>query len=75
MKIIKNYIYGQHLESKSGNFSEIFNPSTGEVIGKVNLSNKNDLDIALDACKKAMPGWQNTSPLKRSKLCLNLKIC
>ena len=35
MKIIKNYIYGQHLESKSGNFSEIFNPSTGEVIGKL----------------------------------------
>ncbi len=73
MKIIKNYINGKHLESQSSNFSEIFNPSTGEVIGKVNLSNKNDLDIALDSCNKAMLDWQNTSPLKRSRIMFEFK--
>jgi malonate-semialdehyde dehydrogenase (acetylating) / methylmalonate-semialdehyde dehydrogenase len=73
MKTIKNYIGGRYLGSQSDKFSEIFNPSTGEVIGKVNLSNKNDLEAALISCKKAMHGWQNTTPLKRSRIMFEFK--
>ena len=73
MKTIKNYIDGKHLSSQSDQFSEIFNPSTGEVIAKVNLSNKNDLETAILSCKRVMHGWQNTSPLKRSRIMFEFK--
>ncbi len=68
MKIIKNYINGKLIESSSKKSSEIYNPSTGEVIGKVNLSNLDDLNKAIESSKDAILNWQNTTPLKRSRI-------
>ena len=47
MKQIKNYING-NLLSHSDLYDNIYNPSTGEVIGQVVLSNNKDLDDAIE---------------------------
>ena len=41
MKIIKNYIQGK-IQSKSENYQSVFDPSKGEEIAKVVLSNDED---------------------------------
>ena len=61
MKIIKNYINGNLVESQSNKYSDIFNPATGEVIGKVNLSNLDDLKKAIDSSNSSIINWQNTT--------------
>ena len=43
MREIKNYINGS-LVSFSKNYLDVYDPSTGEVISKVVLSNKKDFD-------------------------------
>ena len=39
---IKNYINGKFLEPVSGNWIDNYNPSTGEVYGKIPNSNQDD---------------------------------
>ena len=59
MKKIHNYIDGSLKESSSKNYSSVFDPSKGEEIAKVNLSNLNDLNETIDSSKKAFLEWSN----------------
>ena len=59
MKKIHNYIDGNLKESSSNNYSSVFDPSKGEEIAKVNLSNLNDLNETIDSSKKAFLEWSN----------------
>ena len=63
MKKVKNYING-NLISHSPSSKEIYNPSTGEVIGQVVLSNKIDLDEAINSSFSNLNAWIETTPLK-----------
>ena len=68
MKKIFNYIDGQILESNSEEFGDIFDPSKGEVIGKVNFSNSEDLKLAISSSQKAFLKWSIITSLKRSRV-------
>ena len=68
MKKINNYINGKKIESSSEEYSAVYDPSTGEEINKVNLSNKIDLDDAIKISKESFIEWSNTTPLKRSRI-------
>jgi acyl-CoA reductase-like NAD-dependent aldehyde dehydrogenase len=37
-RVVKNYINGKSQESLSGQFTDLINPTTGEVFGKAALS-------------------------------------
>ena len=67
MTKIKNYIHGNHV-----NFSNkelpVFDPSTGEEIAKVVLSESQDFDKALESAKKSFTEWSKTTPLNRSRI-------
>ena len=51
MKIIKNYIDGKSTNI-SKNTLPITNPSTGEIISEVVISNENDFKQAIESSKK-----------------------
>jgi malonate-semialdehyde dehydrogenase (acetylating) / methylmalonate-semialdehyde dehydrogenase len=72
MKKIKNYINGSHV-SNSENFLPINNPTTGEIIGEVVLSNKSDHDSVIISSSKAYEKWSQVTPLKRSRILSNYK--
>ena len=60
-------INGEWRNAQSGRTIDVFNPATGEVIGKVAHAEKVDLDAALDAAAKGFKIWSASSPFDRSK--------
>jgi len=58
---VKNYINGKSQESLSGQFTDLINPTTGEVFGKAALSDEKDIDLAYNAAAKAFETWKETT--------------
>ena len=67
MKKIENYINGK-IVSISKNEQSVFDPSTGDEISKVVLSNVEDFNKAIESSKKAQLDWAEFIPLKRSRI-------
>lgn len=57
---LENYIGGNLIGPLSGQFIDNVNPATGEVFTKVPDSNEKDIEIAVNAAKKAFAGWAVT---------------
>lgn len=72
MEKILNYIDGKLIEPKSGNFFPNYNPSNGVAYSLVPDSEKEDIDIAVAAAKKAFHSWSKTSKQERSDLLMRL---
>ncbi|MGY0691982.1 CoA-acylating methylmalonate-semialdehyde dehydrogenase [Virgibacillus sp. FSP13] len=68
LKVMKNYIDDQWVESSCGEMETILNPATGEPIARVPLSSKEDVDQAVRAAKKAYPEWAEVPAPNRSRL-------
>ena len=73
MKKIINYIDGKFQESTSKEFSSVYDPSTGEEISQVQLSNEQDLINTIKSSINSFDDWSNTTPLKRSRIISNFK--
>ena len=67
MKIIENYINGT-LKSVSQDFISVVDPSIGEEVAKVVLSNESDFDEVIQSSLKAFAKWSLVTPLKRSRI-------
>lgn len=57
MKTYQNYINGEWVDSKSGQYTDVINPTSEEVIAQVPTSNAEDVDDAVAAAKAAFPSW------------------
>ena len=68
MKKIENYINGSVSKGNSGKYLNVDDPSTGEVISKVILSDINDFNTIVDSSAKAYQEWSQVTPLKRSRI-------
>lgn len=68
MKYIKNYIGGELVEPKSGNYIDNYDPSRGEVYSQIPDSEKADIDAAVAAAEAAFEGWANTPKEDRSRV-------
>src|SRR5436305_7486326 len=51
---------------------EVLNPATGETIAEVPRSTEQDVARAVEAAKKALPEWLETTPAERQELLLKL---
>ena len=67
MNKIENYING-NIISVSNKTQLVHDPSTGEEIGAVILSNDQDFSNAIQSSKKAQLKWAEFTPLKRSRI-------
>jgi acyl-CoA reductase-like NAD-dependent aldehyde dehydrogenase len=70
----KLFINGQFVESVSGKTFETVNPATGEVLAVVSEAQKEDVDLAVQAARKAFDEgkWSRLSGAKRSLLLYRL---
>jgi aminobutyraldehyde dehydrogenase len=68
----KNFVGGEWVESVGGETMEVVNPATGETIAEVPRGTAEDVDRAVEAAKKALPEWLETTPRERSELLLKL---
>ena len=67
MKDLKMYINGKFVESKSGKWIDVLNPSTEEVISRQPEGTVEEVDEALDAAKAAQKAWAKTPAIERAK--------
>lgn len=67
-QIVKNYIGGEWVESSSTKMEAVYNPATGEVIARVPLSTKVDVELAVQAANEAFKSWSKTAVPKRARI-------
>ncbi len=72
MKKIKNYIHGKS-QAISEMEQSVFDPSKGEEISKVILSNTLDFKTVIESSKMSQENWSLTTPLKRSRILAKYK--
>ena len=73
MRIVDNFIGGQHRASASTRLGNIFNPATGQVQAQVHLSAPSELDEAIANAQAAQPAWAAMNPQRRARVMFNLK--
>ncbi|KAJ6256726.1 Omega-crystallin [Drechslerella dactyloides] len=68
------FINGEFVKSKAGNTISTINPTTEEEICKVYAAEEDDVDIAVEAARKAFkhPSWSDIETLERGKLLYKL---
>lgn len=66
--ISQHYINGQFVESIGREQFDLYNPSTGKVIGKVTLGNEQDIKLAIKAAKEAFKTFSKTTLTERAEL-------
>jgi len=64
----QNLIGGRHQPSRSGELRDLISPYTGTVIGKVPLSNADDVAAAVEAALPAAATWRATPVKERSQI-------
>ena len=69
---VRNFINGKET-SESEDFLNIYDPSTGEIQGKVVDSSLLDFNNTIDSSLKAFELWSKVTPLKRSRIISNYK--
>ncbi|MDL5366067.1 aldehyde dehydrogenase family protein [Xanthomonas sp. NCPPB 2654] len=67
-----NFIGGQWVEPKSGQYFENTTPISGKVFTSVARSNAQDIEAALDAAHAAKDAWGKTSATERSNALLKI---
>ena len=67
MKDLKMYINGKFVESSSGKWINVLNPSTEEVISRQTDGTVEDVNAALDAAKAAQKEWAKTPACERAE--------
>ncbi|WP_158898088.1 NAD-dependent succinate-semialdehyde dehydrogenase [Burkholderia sp. L27(2015)] len=65
---VKLFINGEWSEGSEGKSEPIFNPATGQSIGRLAHASRADLDHALAAAQKGFDTWRKVSAFDRYKL-------
>ena len=73
MKKLDNYINGKIVVGKSNKYLPVDDPSKGEIISEVLLSNLNDYNSLVDSSEKAFESWSEITPLKRARIISKFK--
>jgi betaine-aldehyde dehydrogenase len=69
---ISNFIDGEERPAAEGSSEDILNPATGEPIATAPLSGEADVDVAVQAAKRAFQEWSETPPGERALALLKI---
>ncbi len=72
-KILKNYINGKWVDSKSTTFLNVNNPANGELLYQVPAGSKEDVSYAAEKASGAWPAWRNTPATQRIQYLFRMK--
>ncbi|WP_408902013.1 CoA-acylating methylmalonate-semialdehyde dehydrogenase [Roseicella sp. DB1501] len=73
LPLIPHMIAGEPVPSRTGQFSEVYNPATGKVAARLGLADAAEVDAAVAAARKAAPGWAATPPHVRARVMFRLR--
>jgi malonate-semialdehyde dehydrogenase (acetylating)/methylmalonate-semialdehyde dehydrogenase len=66
--LVRNYIGGEWVNATSGKEDSVPNPATGEVLARVPLSSKEDVDHAVSVAKHAFKEWSKVPVPRRARI-------
>jgi aminobutyraldehyde dehydrogenase len=69
---LRNLVGGEWVDSLSGRVAPVLNPATADVIALAPVGGEADVDRAVRAATKALPGWLDTTPAERADMLLRL---
>ena len=68
-----HFISGCRVAGRSGRSGDVFNPSTGEVRGRVALASPEEVDQAVQAALAAQQTWAGVNPQRRARVMFRFK--
>jgi betaine-aldehyde dehydrogenase len=68
---LQNFIDGEQVSS-AGESEPIVNPATGEELARAPMSSPGDVDRAVQAARRALDDWSQTTPAQRAQALLTL---
>jgi malonate-semialdehyde dehydrogenase (acetylating) / methylmalonate-semialdehyde dehydrogenase len=63
-----HWINGKPWTGTAATRGDIYNPATGQVSGTVDFAGQAEVDLAVSAAAAALPGWRNTSLIRRAQV-------
>ena len=69
----KILVGGEWIDSSATEYSEVYNPSTGEVIAKVPMGKADDVEKAVQAAKAAFLEWKEVPIVERARVMFRFK--
>lgn len=69
----KLLVGGKWVDSSSKDFTQVCNPSTGEVIAKVPVGTRQDVNTVVEAAQKAFVSWKEVPVVERARLMFKFK--
>ena len=63
---LRNFVNGRYADPCEGGYSEVIDPSTGQVYAHAPVSTAADVDEALRSAAAAFEGWRDSTPAERS---------
>ena len=73
MHKISHWIDGSIVEGTSGRSGTVYNPATGEQAASVDFANDAEVDAAVAAATRALPGWRSTSLGRRAEVLFHMR--
>jgi acyl-CoA reductase-like NAD-dependent aldehyde dehydrogenase len=64
----KLFIDGKWVDAVTGSRVSIPDPATGKAVGTSSIAGRADVDLAVAAASRALPGWTDTHPDGRAKI-------
>ncbi|WP_415410141.1 CoA-acylating methylmalonate-semialdehyde dehydrogenase [Staphylococcus agnetis] len=68
VEVLKNYIGGQWVASQANETIDVVNPATKELIAKVPVSTREELDHAAEVAHQAFESWKEVAVPKRARI-------
>jgi malonate-semialdehyde dehydrogenase (acetylating) / methylmalonate-semialdehyde dehydrogenase len=72
-RVLENFVAGDWVRSNSQEVLDVPDPSTGALLARVPLSTSGDVDAAVQAARRAFPGWRETPVPDRARRILKLR--
>ncbi len=66
-------INGKWVRSEATEFSNVYNPSSGEIIARVPMGGVADIERAVQSAQKAFPAWADTPVVERARVMMRFK--
>jgi malonate-semialdehyde dehydrogenase (acetylating)/methylmalonate-semialdehyde dehydrogenase len=70
---ITHWIDGQRVEGTSGRGGPVYNPATGVQSGEVDFATVEEVDVAVEAARRAFEGWRTISLSRRTELYFRIR--
>jgi malonate-semialdehyde dehydrogenase (acetylating)/methylmalonate-semialdehyde dehydrogenase len=68
VKIVPVFLGGNWIDQKADSYTNVYNPSKGELIAQTPMLTAKDVDIAIQFAKAAFPKWSGLAVPKRAEI-------